>query len=261
MATQPSHAFQPPEDSLPQASAPKVRSKTRFVKPVASAPAAQPDAKAGKKRGIHDYVDLIETVARVEYSRLPNHLIDYNELVNIGAIALHVLFTSNPDRDFNVTYLSTAIKWAVRNELRYRYKWYSLKQVETQEVDADGEGDGEGGVDRDSIRAVVYETIISMEALMEGENPYEVRDNATTPDQDSELTEMSRIVKEAITKLPERERQIVEARFFKNMKMREIGHVYGISPSRTSRIVQSGLDKVKAELQRRGYVYQPNDRL
>ena len=38
-----------------------------------------------------------------------------------------------------------------------------------------------------------------------------------------------------------------------HMKMREIGEVFGISPSRTSRIVQSGLDKVKVELQRRGY--------
>jgi len=35
--------------------------------------------------------------------------------------------------------------------------------------------------------------------------------------------------------------------------MREIGETFGISPSRTSRIVQSGLDKVKLELQRRGY--------
>jgi RNA polymerase sigma factor (sigma-70 family) len=57
----------------------------------------------------------------------------------------------------------------------------------------------------------------------------------------------------AISRLPERERQIIEARFYKNMRMREIGSMYNISPSRISRIVQSALDKIKLELTRRGY--------
>jgi DNA-directed RNA polymerase specialized sigma subunit len=35
--------------------------------------------------------------------------------------------------------------------------------------------------------------------------------------------------------------------------MREIGIYLGISPSRTSRVVQSALDKVKVELRRMGF--------
>ncbi len=211
------------------------------------------------KKTVHDYVDLIETVARVEYSRLPNHLIDFGEVVNIGAVAIHVLLTSNPDREYNVTYLSTAIKWAIRNELRYRYKWYSLKQVSMDSGREDGE-EGESTsagdafeADRSQVREAVYETILSVDSMMDAENPQEIKDGSYTPEENSELKEMAKIVREAVAKLPERERQIVEARFFKNMKMREIGQVFGISPSRTSRIVQAGLDKVKVELQRRGY--------
>ncbi len=202
------------------------------------------------QRSVNDYVDLIETVARVEYSRLPNHLIDYGELVNIGAVAIHVLLTSNPDTEYNVTYLSTAIKWAIRNELRYRYKWYSLKQVKEN-----AEEEGEDGVDveRNQVREAVYETILSVDSLLEGENPHEIKDNAYTPEEATEIKEIAKAVREAITKLPEREKQIVEARFFKNMKMREIGDTFGISPSRISRIVQSGLDKIKVELTRKGY--------
>ena len=49
------------------------------------------DSEPKPKKTVNDYVDLIETVARVEYSRLPNHLIDFSEIVNIGAIAIHVL--------------------------------------------------------------------------------------------------------------------------------------------------------------------------
>ncbi len=218
------------------------------------------DSPQKPRKTVNDYVDLIETVARVEFSRLPNHLIDFSEVVNIGAIAIHVLLTSNPDRDFNVTYLSTAIKWAIRNELRYRYKWYSLKQVS---MESNQEATAEGGEDdavsagfeaeKGKAREAMYETILSVDGMMDSENPHEIKDNSYTPEENTELKEMAKVVREAIAKLPEREKQIIEARFFKNMKMREIGETFNISPSRTSRIVQSGLDKIKLELQRRGY--------
>jgi RNA polymerase sigma factor (sigma-70 family) len=220
------------------------------------------DSQKRPQKTVNDYVDLIETVARVEYSRLPNHLIDFSEIVNIGAIAIHVLLTSNPEREFNVTYLSTAIKWAIRNELRYRYKWYSLKQVSmdsSQETANEGGGGEDDAVsagfeaEKTKVREALYETILSVDGMMEAENPHEIKDNSYTPEENTELKEMAKVVREAIAKLPEREKQIIEARFFKNMKMREIGETFGISPSRTSRIVQSGLDKVKLELQRRGY--------
>jgi RNA polymerase sigma factor (sigma-70 family) len=222
------------------------------------APKSSSDSEKKPKKTVNDYVDLIETVSRVEYSRLPNHLIDFSEVVNIGAIAIHVLLTSNPDREFNVTYLSTAIKWAIRNELRYRYKWYSLKQVsmESDSSSDDGDGDDVGSgfeAEKGKVREAIYETILSVDSMLEAENPHEIKDGAYTPEENSEIKEMAKIVREAIAKLPDRERQIIEARFFKNMKMREIGETFGISPSRTSRIVQSGLDKVKLELQRRGY--------
>lgn len=223
---------------------------------------SQSSSSSSKKpqRTVNDYVDLIETVARVEYSRLPNHLVEYSELVNIGAIALHVLFTSNPETEYNVTYLSTAIKWAIRNELRYRYKWYSLKQASETKEEA-SESDASGGnsvndgfeVEKNQVREAVYETILSVDSMMEAENPHEIKDDAYTPEESTELKEMAKVVREAITKLPPREKQIIEARFYKNLKMREIGDMFNISPSRISRIVQSGLDKIKLELVRKGY--------
>lgn len=218
-----------------------------------------PDSPSQKT--VYDYVELIETVARVEYSRLPNHLIDYSELVNIGAIAVHVLLTQNPNTEFNVTYLSTAIKWAIRNELRYRYKWYAMKSTKEEDpeenatADSSERLDGDIEVSKSTTREAVYETILSSDALMESENPMELRDEDSTPDENAELVEMARIVKEAISKLPKREREIIEARFYKNMKMREIGEAFNISPSRISRILQGGLEKVKRELKRSGYIH------
>jgi RNA polymerase sigma factor (sigma-70 family) len=235
----------------------------KAAKPVDTHTTTSPAPAEKRQRTVKDYVELIETVARVEYSRLPNHLIDYSELVNIGAIAIHVLLTQNPDTEFNITYLSTAIKWAIRNELRYRYKWYALKQTVTSEAEEEGatasaslgsdDDIGDDLQDKQVVRESVYEAILSVDGMMEAENPHEIKDDAFTPEEATEVKELAKVVREAIAKLPEREKQIIEARFYKNLKMREIGDLYQISPSRISRIVQSGLDKIKIELTRRGY--------
>ncbi len=221
-------------------------------------------------RDLRDYADLLETVARVETSRLPAHLISHDEIVNIGALTIHLLFTKEPDKEYNVTYLSTAIKWAVRNELRYRYKWYSFKNTEVESeihhqssgigLDAASfEGDDEGfddgfAPDAGQLREAVYESILSVDGMMESETPNEIRDSGLNPAEQTEQTEMGRVVRDCMSRLPERERELLEARFFKHMRMREIGQQFDISPSRASRVVQSALTKIKVELQKKGVI-------
>lgn len=220
-------------------------------------------------RNLKDYTDLIETVARVETSRLPAHLISHDEIVNIGALTIHLLFTKEPEKEYNVTYLSTAIKWAVRNELRYRYKWYSFKNTDAESelhahssasdditytdesASADGFDDG-FAPDAGQLREAVYESILSVDGMMEAETPNEIKDTGMTPAEQTEQVEMGRVVRECMNRLPDRERELLEARFFKNMRMREIGQQFGISPSRASRVVQSALTKVKVELLKKG---------
>ena len=43
---------------------------------------------------------------------------------------------------YNSAYIATAVRWAIRNELRNRYKWYSLKHTNVEEQ---SEGDGVDG--------------------------------------------------------------------------------------------------------------------
>ena len=59
----------------------------------------------------------------------------------------------------------------------------------------------------------------------------------------------NRIVK-AIQHLPERERGLVEAKFFQDKKLKDIAVEFNISQSRISRIIQNALDKVRRELQK-----------
>lgn len=203
------------------------------------------------QKTVNDYVELIETVARVECNRLSSHMVDYSELVNIGALAVHLLLTSNPGTEYNISYLSTAIKWAIRNELRRRYKWYTLKQTKQATGEDD---DAQAEQQQAKIREAVYETILSVDEMADAENPIQIKDGSYTPEESLELSELNRAIRKSITKLPPREKLVLEKRFFQGKKMREIADELKISSSRVSRIVQAGLDRVKNDLGRQGLI-------
>lgn len=77
---------------------------------------------------LKEYKELIEIIAKVEYQKFSNsHLIELPELINIGTHALYILFKNKEPEKYNNTYLSTAIKWAIRNEVRRRYNGTLLK--------------------------------------------------------------------------------------------------------------------------------------
>lgn len=197
-----------------------------------------------RKFNIADYKDLIETLAKVEYKKMSaQHLAEYDEILNIATQVIHKLCSSAPPDKYNKSYLSTAVKWAVRNEIRRRYKWYVLKNKQQNNMFANQ--------DPAEIRTAVYKTILSVEELAEGENPTLIKDKHETPEEQVVFGEMSRAIKEAMKLLPPREKEFIEAKFFDEKKLREMAEEYNLSPSRISRIIQSGLNKIKKELIRR----------
>lgn len=200
--------------------------------------------KAARKFNIADYKDLIETLAKVEYKKMSaQHLAEYDEILNIATQVIYKLCSSAPPDKYNKSYLSTAVKWAVRNEIRRRYKWYVLKNKQQNNMFANQ--------DPTELRTAVYKTILSVEELAEGENPTLIKDTHETPEEQVVFGEMSRAIKEAMKLLPPREKEFIEAKFFDEKKLREMAEEYNLSPSRISRIIQSGLNKIKKELVRR----------
>ena len=199
------------------------------------------NTKQEKKVDIKSHMNLIETIVKVEYKHISNsQLIEYSELMNIGIHAVHkILSSAEKDDEYNNSYLSTAIKWAIRNEIRRRYKWYSLKTKKEKSVTEEAMGD---------IREAVYKTILSIDEMADAENPTIIRDTRRNPEENVIFGELKKHVKEAIKKLPQRERDLIEAKFYNDKKLRELSDEYKISPSRISRIIQSGLNKIKAEL-------------
>ncbi len=211
---------------------------------------------------LKDYIDIIQKVARVEYKRIPSHMLDCEELVSIGIIALQALFKNKTEeqlQNYNSSYIATAVRWAIRNELRNRYKWYTLKHKNEDSEEETQYSDNQSSLDVSptKIREAVYETILSIDSIMsassDNDSPFDfIKDTSATPDEKAEITELSKLIKEAIAKLPQKDRTIVEYRFYRNLQVKQIAQMVGLSSSRITRIVQASLNQVREYLQKRG---------
>ncbi len=197
---------------------------------------------------VNKYSDLIKTVARIEYSRLAfsQHIIEMSDLVNIGATAVYIIVSSQPKVEPNYAYLATAIKWAIRNEFRKRYKWYSCKHLSKEYENEKCEENDE--LNRSNVREAIYETIFSLEELSESDNPVQIVDTADTPERRAEFLEICKAIRDSIKELPAREKIILEMRFYDNKRVKQIAAELDLTSSRVSKIIQIGLDKIKAKL-------------
>ncbi len=212
---------------------------------------------------IKDYIEIIEKVAKVEHKRIPSHMVDYDELVSIGIIAIQVLIKDKTDEQlarYNNAYIATAVRWAIRNELRNRYKWYSLKHtnVDSQDEQSQGEDGEESAITPGKVREAIYETILSIDSLAaaasDNDSPFDfIKDPSALPDEKAEISELGRVIREAIAKLPQKERIIIEYRFYRNMQVKEIAEQVGLSSSRITRIIQAALNTVREYLNKKDH--------
>ncbi len=202
---------------------------------------------------VKDYIDIVEKVARIEQRRIPNHMVEHEELVSIGIIAVQALIKDKNEKElekYNKSYIGTAIRWAIRNELRNRYKWYSYKHGEKTE----NEEEGSGGIDAspEKLREGIYEAILSIDSLSDAsdnDTPFDfLKDSSALPEERMELVELSKAIKRAIASLPPKERTIVEYRFYRNLQIKDIANQVGLSSSRITRIVQSALNSIREYL-------------
>lgn len=219
---------------------------------------------------IKQYIGIVQKIARVEHRRIPNHMIEYEELVSIGIIAVQTLIKGKTEEQlahYNEAYIGTAVKWAIRNELRHRYKWYTLKHKKeddsddsyTSEVDNSDQSSNDMGfsISPNKVREAVYETILSIDGLAaaatDNASPFDfIKDPHAMPDEKAEIVEMSKLIKQAIAKLPQKERTVVEYRFYRNMQAKDIATMVGLSPSRITRIVQYSLNQIREYLKAKG---------
>ena len=183
---------------------------------------------------LSQYKDLIETISKLEYKKVSNlGLIDLSEIINLANYTVYYLI-NNSNITYTESYLIKAMKWAIRNEMRRRYKWHTSKN--------------DSGIVQEQVKDAVYKTILSIEEMAEAENPTIIKDTRRTPEEKAEIIELKKRIKEAMKNLSQREQDLIEAKYFYDKKLKDISVEFNISQSRISRIIQNGLDKVKREL-------------
>ncbi len=184
------------------------------------------------------YSDLVNKIAKVEYKAIGvQYIVDFEELINIGFQTVNILCNKENFDSYNESYIATAIKWAIRNELRSRYKWYGVKQCSFVTEP-----------DREELNDAIYKAVLSTDDTSNSDHSFEIKDSKKTPEEKCEFSMLSTGIKEAVMTLPKRERELIESKFFKEKKLHELSDEFSISPSRISRIIRSGLDKIKDEL-------------
>lgn len=208
-----------------------------------------------------EYIDIIKTVAKMELRNVPPHLVEFDELLSTGIIAVQTMLkgkTQEQISHYNISYFATAIRWAIRNELRNRYKWYTMKHTAKEDASSSDEEGLE--ISPGKVREAIYETILSIDSLAssgsEGESPFDfIKDPSSLPDEKAEIAELGKCIREAIAKLPSKDRIVVEYRFYRNMQVKEIAERIGLSSSRVTRIVQSALNYVREYLEKREHSF------
>ena len=187
---------------------------------------------------LRQYSDLINKIAKVEYRSMgTQYLIEFDELINIGFQTINYLCNQKDFDTYNESYLSTAIKWAIRNELRNRYRWYGVRQNHSITEDEHNE-----------LREAIYKSILSTDEMLDSERTFEIKDIRKNPEENCEFSMLANSLKTAVMSLPKRERELIESKFYSEKKLHELSDEFSISPSRISRIIKSGLDKIKDEL-------------
>ena len=189
------------------------------------------------RKNLSQYKDLIETISKVEFKKFSNlGLIELSEVINLANYTVYFL-VNNPSgykELYNEAYLTKAIKWAIRNEMRRRYKWYVMKNSDN--------------IEPEKVKDAVYSTILSIDEMADAENPMLIKDNSRTPEEKAEIVDLKKRICEVMHKLSQREQDLIEAKYFYDKKLKDISVEFNISQSRISRIIQNALDKIKKEL-------------
>lgn len=192
------------------------------------------------------YKDLIETISKSEYKKFATlGLIELSEVVALANYTVYQLTCNSKTRDiYNDSYLVKAIKWAIRNEMRRRYRWYVIKNQDAGE--------------QERIKDAVYKTILSIDEMAEAENPQQIKDLRRNPEEKAEIYELKTRICEIMKTLSQREQDLIEAKYFYDKKLKDISVEFNISQSRISRIIQNALDKIKKELLKQEEVNEDN---
>lgn len=218
-----------------------------------------PDTGVGEEV-LKQYMPIIEMVVKKEYKTIPSYLAEYSELINIGLISVNKLLNevTKNNKTYNSSYIAQAVKWAIKDELRSKYNWYGVKQIQTKDKTLESSdslreitSNDASELTEEEATEKVFETILYLDDFQRETIPQ----SQMTMDELArlELMELKAAVKKAIGKLPEKHRQVIEMRFYEGKRGNDIASWLGVTPSRVSHMIQDAIEKVRQSLLKEGF--------
>lgn len=226
------------------------------------------DSSVNSKKDIAKFMPIVEMIARKEIQSKSKQIMNYDELVNTGLIAVNKLIeTANltPNTEYNSSYIAQSVKWAMKDEIRSRQSWYGVKKVVTWEDLDDStpkKQEAESSTDStettvinniDDARKAVFEVIMSVEGLEEDSGFTPADPNNEEHLERLELLEMKSSLQKAISKLPDNLKQVIEMRFYTNLSGNEVAERMQVTPSRISHMIREAVKKLKVLMIAEGY--------
>lgn len=201
------------------------------------------------KEQLQKYVDVVRLVAYAEYSRLyysnaSLFFVDYDELVSIGIIAVQVIINDKTPEQlerYNIFYVATAVRWAIRNEMRIRYQWYKLHNMDTYRGEEGMFDEMDSNKQKMDVVVSIYNTIYEMYGQLDSDDYGGI---------EKEISEMWELINEAIDNLPPKAKNIARDRIVLGLSLPEIEErSQGLSHDRIERLWTSSLIAIGEYLQ------------
>lgn len=205
---------------------------------------------------------LIRRQARALAQRLPPQ-VAVDDLVSAGTVALAELLRKSAPMtlsDFERLATSRA-RYAMLDELRaldpvsrrVRQRARRIGHATTElaarlgRKPTDDEVAADIGITVERCRAAQVLAQSSATCSMDGENGFDVADDSSNPEEELGRTQRADIVRDAMSGLPARQRNILELYFRDEMTLRQIGDLLGVTEARVSQILGEAVRKLREQ--------------
>ncbi len=184
-----------------------------------------------------EHLPLIKKIASKIYKRVPEGVIEFDELVNTGVIGLMKAIEKYDDKKSN---FSTYAYIRVRGEIIDYLRSLDFMSRGAREKIKNGEID-------DLKTEIMY--MVSMEELLfQGTDSLTIADTLKSsdrlPEENVILKEMRFRLARALDNLSEREKMILQLLFVEELDLKSISQILDISVSRISQIKKRALGKL-----------------
>ena len=191
-----------------------------------------------KKDLILEHLPLVKKVASRIYRRIPEGVLDFDELVNTGVIGL---IKAIERYDSNRAKFSTYAYIKIRGEiLDYLRKLDFLPRSTREKVKNNEISD---------IKDEIVAFLSIEEKLFGNSERYTLKDILVSDEPDPEDLLLKREAKEilasAISKLSEKEQLVLQLVFVEELDLKSISEILGVSVSRVSQIKSGAIKKLK----------------